>query len=623
MAENTRYKLIKKLARGGMAEIYLGRKEAEDDFTQLVCIKRILPHYSQEKEYIEMFRDEAHICKRLQHSNIVRVESFEEVEESYAIIMEYVNGSDLRKLLVACENAKQPIPMAMLIYITAETAKGLHYAHTKIDEITQKPLKIVHRDVSPQNILISFDGEVKVTDFGIADAKNKSTETKPGIVKGKYSYMSPEQIMAKQVDARTDVFALAIILWEMVAMERLFHAENDVITIQKVKNGEIKPLPTQKRKEGEVDPELTAIIYKGLQKDIRKRYKSANHFEQALRSYLNKKYPKFSQSAFSDFLKSILKNQVDESNETIKEALTSLKEKPKKKFNIVDDSTESEIDEKLPELNQFQLAAPSGLKVSGQNVGRSTFNTPTPANTSLSNSRISPVSKIGAPPISSEARSQRPQVPTNRSPYSGKHKIATKKSGFKSPIQIIAIAIAVLAIAFISKQFLFNRTANAIVSFRVSPSNVQITVDGVKLENGDYIKTPTVLNLKPGKHVVKVSRSGYQTTSWKFNISPGEKTKKLDLALKRTAPVSPVKISISGAKSAYIDINDGLFTGNAPVKIGSLVYGKLHIMKIIPNHPSAQGAFSCSFTPTARTWKNPYEVTVSLSEKLCRAGIGR
>jgi len=208
MSEGSRYILAKKIARGGMAEIFLGKQVGEDGFQRLVAIKRILPHYSSDQEFSQMFRDEAHICKRLQHANIVRVEGFEEVDGSYALIMEYVDGADLRTLLHAIEQSKKRMPVPMACYITAEAARGLHYAHTKIDEITQQPLGVVHRDVSPQNILVSFEGEIKITDFGIADAESKLTETRPGIVKGKYSYMSPEQISAKQVDARTDIFAL-------------------------------------------------------------------------------------------------------------------------------------------------------------------------------------------------------------------------------------------------------------------------------------------------------------------------------------------------------------------------------------------------------------------------------
>src|SRR5690606_38263945 len=157
------------------------------------------------------------------------------------------------------------------------------YAHTKVDEITQQPLGIVHRDISPQNILVSYEGEVKITDFGIDDAENKLTETRPGIVKGKYSYMSPEQISGKTVDARTDVFALAIVLWEMLAMRRLFQGENEVDTIQRVKNCRIDL--DLRQENSDVDEELDEIIKKALAKDARKRFKSAADFEKELRRY--------------------------------------------------------------------------------------------------------------------------------------------------------------------------------------------------------------------------------------------------------------------------------------------------------------------------------------------------
>ena len=137
MADGGRYILAKKIARGGMAEIYLGKQIGEDGFQRLCAIKRILPHYAQDKEFIEMFRDEAHICKRLQHANIVRVEGFEEVEGSYAIIMEFVNGSDLRSILSSCEKASKRLDIPMALYVVAEAGRGLHYAHTQVDEITQ------------------------------------------------------------------------------------------------------------------------------------------------------------------------------------------------------------------------------------------------------------------------------------------------------------------------------------------------------------------------------------------------------------------------------------------------------------------------------------------------------
>ena len=218
----TEYKLGKKIARGGMAEIFMATKTMPDSTKQLFCVKRILPHYANDEEFIQMFRDEAKICQNFSHANLVAVHDFTEIDGAWAIIMDLVSGSDLRAIFAACEKQSTRLSIQMICYIIAEAAKGLQHAHNVTDKITGKHLGVVHRDISPQNILISFDGETKVTDFGIAEADSKLNETKPGIVKGKYSYMSPEQIMAKPVDHRTDIFALGIVLWEALGMKRLF-----------------------------------------------------------------------------------------------------------------------------------------------------------------------------------------------------------------------------------------------------------------------------------------------------------------------------------------------------------------------------------------------------------------
>lgn len=201
------YILGQVVARGGMAEVYRGLHVGQDGFRRLVAIKRILPHHAQNTEFTEMFKDEAHIGQRLQHANIVKVEGFDIIQGSPSIIMEFIDGSDLRAVLSAVESKKtapgkrNSMPNGLCAYIIAEAARGLHYAHTRYDDLTNKPLNIVHRDISPQNLLISWEGEVKITDFGIAAADRdfKQTETKAGIVKGKYSYMSPEQISGKNV----------------------------------------------------------------------------------------------------------------------------------------------------------------------------------------------------------------------------------------------------------------------------------------------------------------------------------------------------------------------------------------------------------------------------------------
>lgn len=314
-----RFQLIKRIARGGMAEIFLGRALDSKDPSRIVAVKRILPHYGQDEEFLQMFRDEAAICKRLTHTNIVQVFSFEEMDDSYALIMEFVNGSDLRSILSACEKQKRRVAIPMSVHIAVAIARGLHYAHTKVDDMTGQPLGIVHRDVSPQNILVSYDGEVKITDFGIADAKNKQTETKPGIVKGKYSYMSPEQVNAEVPDHRSDVFSLAIVLWESLSMRRLFASDSEIETIRLVQNCRI---PFRLRDVNpDIHPDLEAIVEKGLSKDRRRRYQSAGDFERDLQHHLQAHYPSFTPSELGNFLTKLFPEKRKETQQEIKHAL--------------------------------------------------------------------------------------------------------------------------------------------------------------------------------------------------------------------------------------------------------------------------------------------------------------
>lgn len=600
MSDDSRYILIEKLTRGGMAEIYLGRSNSKDGFKRVCCIKRILPHYSQEKEYIEMFRDEAHICKRLEHANIVRVEGFEEVEESYAIIMEYVDGADLRKILVGCENAGLTLPIPMAIYIAAEVARGLHYAHTKIDEITQKPLKIVHRDISPQNILVSFEGETKITDFGIAQAKSKSTETKPGIVKGKYSYMSPEQIMAKPVDARTDVFALGIVLWEMIAMERLFHGENDVITIQKVKNCEIKRIPRgQKRKEGEVDDELEAIILQALQKDLKKRFRDAKQFEVALRKYLNKRYASFSPNELSNFLKELLADQLTKSRETIKRALTTTdipSQKGKSPLKSYDSHTGS-----------MSSNPGTGLEINGGKapdfaLAKQNF----PIQRGPADRRPDAVSSGRKLDPARALRAPTGMKPQGTLPY------YPKKPGSKLLVFALVASFAAVAFTVFAKRFYQSRTAPVLVSIETVPQNVRIKIDDVPLDNDRYVETPVKEKLKVGDHRIQFSRDGFNDEVLDITINPGDKGKKVDVVLQKMAKFAPVRLKVGdpGIEKVWIDIDNGIDTGFAPRKVDDLTYGKIHFMRVYPNYPKRKGSFTCTFRPKSLNWRVPYIILI-------------
>lgn len=601
MSEQTRYHLAKKINRGGMAEIYLGKVIGEDGFQRLCAIKRILPHFAQDQEFIQMFRDEAHICKRLQHANIVKVEGFEEVEGSYAIIMEFVDGADLRSLLHSVEQSKQKLSVPFSCYIVAEAARGLHYAHTKEDEITQLPLGIVHRDISPQNILVSYDGEVKVTDFGIADAESKITETRPGIVKGKYSYMSPEQISAKEVDARSDVFALSIVLWEMLGMKRLFQGESEVDTIQRVKNCVI----TQDLRQlnPEVDQDLDEIIKKGLAKDPKKRYRSAADFEKDLRRYMSRKFPDFTSEELGVFLKKLMEVKRNESALDIKKTLTETNLKPGKRRNTAS-ITDNAVRSAAPSESLLPDAAFSVMKAS-KNLGSSL---------GLGIPQSQQHHKIGS------SRSVL-GTKTNNNPKPMPMRVT------KSPSFNFWAIIFFGLLCFIGYKVLLpiiSKNKSAQITLRTQPSRVRIMVNQSYVNQSKYLRAssqyPLRINLKPGKHTVVISRAGYHPYKLELDLENGDKIVKDDIVLKEKSTLAALKIRSKSEDTFLINIDDGFYVAQiSPPTTNSLapdvMVGKSYQMKVID--AKSKEFFICRFTARATQWRQPNELIIDAEKKRC------
>jgi len=277
-----RYLLLDKVASGGMAEVWRAKLVGESGFQRIVAIKKILPHVSEDQEFITMFTDEAKITVSLQHSNIGQVYEFDKIDGIFYIAMEYISGKDLKTLWSFQRSRKTTIPIDLACLIVKEMAEGLDYAHRKKDNFGND-MGIVHRDVSPQNCLISWDGEVKVIDFGIAKAADKSGRTRAGTLKGKFAYMSPEQIRGLGLDGRADVFALGVVLYELVTSERGFQAESEFSLLEMVRNVEIKP-PTMVNRE--IPQELERIIFKALAKDRDHRYRYGSDLSEDLQRFL-------------------------------------------------------------------------------------------------------------------------------------------------------------------------------------------------------------------------------------------------------------------------------------------------------------------------------------------------
>jgi len=277
-----RYRVIKRLEAGGMAEVYLGEATGVEGFKKRVAIKRVLPHLAQNENFIRMFLDEARLSARLNHANIVSVFDISARDDTYFLIMEFVDGANLKKILDSLQRRSQRFTLPEAIYVCAEACRGLSYAHELQDE-NGRALGIVHRDISPPNILLTKLGEVKVADFGLAKAGTQLSQTDPGVVKGKFSYLSPEAANGKEVDARADIFSLGIVLWEMLAGRRLFLGETDYATVKLVQQANI---PRLSPLNNQVDVDFEEIMLKALAREPDNRFQSAHEFGEALSGHL-------------------------------------------------------------------------------------------------------------------------------------------------------------------------------------------------------------------------------------------------------------------------------------------------------------------------------------------------
>ncbi|OIP30184.1 MAG: hypothetical protein AUK47_25710 [Deltaproteobacteria bacterium CG2_30_63_29] len=277
-----KYLLLECVAVGGMAEIFRAKTVGADGFEKEVAIKRILPSYSEDDGFVTMFKDEAKIAAQLDHANIVKIFDFDEVDGDYYIAMELIRGTDLKRLLEVCDKNHKRFTFTQICYIIIETAKALDYAHKRTAP-DGSPLNIVHRDATPHNIMVSFDGDVKLMDFGIAKAASRATKTRAGTVKGKCAYMSPEQARGKPLDGRSDMFSLGILTWEMLTGRRLFSGGSDFDVLSKVLKSEIVD---PREFDANIPEELALIVLKMLERDRDHRFVDCGEMMQTLNGFL-------------------------------------------------------------------------------------------------------------------------------------------------------------------------------------------------------------------------------------------------------------------------------------------------------------------------------------------------
>ncbi|MCP4499059.1 MAG: protein kinase [Deltaproteobacteria bacterium] len=308
-----RYECLKKIATGGMAEIFLAKQSGLEGFEKVVVLKRILKNLARDEEFVRMFLDEARIAAKLSHPNIVQIYDLGKADDSFYIAMEYVSGRNVQEIIEKERSRGSLIPVEHVCRMVAGICDGLYYAHTRKD-YNGVALDIVHRDISPQNILVSFAGGIKVVDFGIAKASTQLAQTRAGVLKGKYAYMSPEQVKGNKIDARADIFALGLVMYEMLTFRRAFERESSLKTLKAI----VQEKPLNPR---EVNPdipmEVVKLLSKALEKSPDRRYKDAQEMQLALEDYLDSSARKSNNIRISRYLYEIFDDELSSKSGTM------------------------------------------------------------------------------------------------------------------------------------------------------------------------------------------------------------------------------------------------------------------------------------------------------------------
>ncbi len=295
-----KYLLVRKLAEGGMAEIYLAKQVGAEGFERDVVIKLMLGNLSRSREFVEMFLDEARLAAKLHHPCIVQISDLGFADHRYFICMEYLPGEDLQSVVEALGEKKERIPLDVACKVILSACEGLEFAHAYAEG--GKPVGLVHRDVSPSNIIVTYQGTVKVLDFGIAKASSKLTQTQPGLLKGKWGYMSPEQARGDALDARSDVFSLGITLHELITGQRVFQRENEIGVLLALMQ---QPIPPPSAFRPDVPPALDRIVMRALEKELDRRYPDAGALRADLEVFLSSTGSAPGMSQLSQFMQSL------------------------------------------------------------------------------------------------------------------------------------------------------------------------------------------------------------------------------------------------------------------------------------------------------------------------------
>ena len=532
------YYLVEKIARGGMAEIYKGISYEATGLKRTVCVKKILPDIAANQEFIDALIDEAKIAVKLSHGNVAQIFDLGRVGNDYFIVMEYVDGKTISQIYRRTQLKGEHIAPSHACFVMSEVLAALDYVHRRVDE-EGKPLKIVHRDVSPQNIMISFSGTVKVIDFGIAKAAIRLGVTEAGVLKGKFAYMSPEQAQGEPLDNRSDIFSLGVIFHELLTGKRLFKAEDSRETLRNVRKAKVIP-PSQLRPE--LPDSLDSIVMKCLARERSRRYASASDMRDDLTRFLYNNYPDYRPSDLATYAKNLFADEINQ----------KISADSKSESGVVIDGTHSALSEGVEETTG-SIRAPIDI---GEYIPYE-----------LDDDEDAKDDKTDEEELSSSLVSEELTV-----------SFVKRRWKWTALIGVTAAFIVALTIGFMNRSD-FKKddkftppvmTGKAMV--KAQPKDSKIYVDG---ELKGKRAPLTISGLKPGDHNLSVRKDGFVPYYGKFSVDTGEITK-LEVSLKQKVPVFASIQVVSVPKGAEIFLDDNKTSYKTPAKLDKITPNKHH-----------------------------------------------
>jgi serine/threonine-protein kinase len=554
-----KYHLLRKLGAGGMAEVFLARQAGLEGFEKLVVVKRILPHLAMDEEFVTMFLDEARTAADLRHPNVVNIFEVGEDRSTFYMAMEFLHGQDIRKIQRTSAKRKELIPVQQACQIVLDAANGLHYAHTKSD-LSGTPLNIVHRDISPQNVLVTYDGATKIVDFGIAKAATQDTNTATGVIKGKYTYMSPEQAMGEDIDHRSDQFALGVVFWELLTMRRLFKRGGEMATLNAIIEGDIPP-PT---KFVDIPEHLEHIVLQALQRDPDKRFDSCQDMMMELEDFLAQEGLVHSPARLGKYMRDIFAEaiaeeadlgigQLDGESFSVNSLPGDMMTTPGRKSGAERSRSRSRSALGVPDEQQSAHDAPTSLSRSRGSRSKSLS-----LQVDVVDDHDEPVTQLTPPPEGLSRESTVDGAPALGADHTGQSMVTATRGpdrGSRLGLMAAAAVVVLLLLGGVAAAALWPEDPRrGTLTLKTDPPGARIFLDGADTGR----TTPHIFRElhvdKP--HSAKVELEGYASDEISFTFSPEVPIQDLSLELSKTEVVGKVTGDVTGEPTPVKDPSD-------------------------------------------------------------------